>query len=719
MNNHLSIFILPPLLTLITGLLLSILAVVRGKKAKENLLFSAMCFLTSVPLSVAFLAHFFLSDFNSIMRVEHTVHFAYVFIGYVDMLFFHYILGVRRKWLEYLLLVLSIAFAVLSLTPYYFAGIHNYPWGGIAAAGPAFLAFGAYGMAVLVYGIALCIKRLKKEANQITRSKIRYILFSTDVMILLTITNIPAMSGYNIYPFGNFMFVPLLVMAYGVLRYRLMDVKSIAHLTLSWLALSSLIIIPNYFIFVALSPLLKSGSGFAVVLAVAAWFIANYEYWKWIQPRINRIFNREQVNLLAAEAQYIEDISILKSLNGLISQLQLALMKDLHLSFASVGLLSGVNGELEIEGRDPINLSRDAMAFLSPASEVFERGIVEVDPRFNESRAALMHLFDASGAAALTPISQDNVLIGVLFLGEKANLRPLNKSETRFVEDVRNATATALSNSLLYQSLSDMKDGLERTVQERTKELSTKNEQMMFELKIASRVQRALLPRELPQGQGLHIAARLIPLMEVSGDFYDVIPLGADRVLAAVIDVSGHGIPAALLTSVIKPALEGAAAKSVKPDEIARELNSQLFPLLNDTEFYFTMFLCVIDRAEMSVEYSNCGHVEPVLLRRGSFAKLSSNGVFIGLAADSVFSAKKAKLEEGDRIFVYSDGLTEARSPSGGEFGGQGLLKAVSASASLSPADQAKAIMEEVDAFRDKRAEAKIDDITLMIISLD
>ncbi len=719
MNFHFSIFILPPLLTLIIGLLLSIIAVARGKKAKENILFSAMCFLTSVPLSVAFLAHFFLSDFNSIMRIERTVHLLYVFIGYVDMLFFHYILGVKRKWLEYLLLALSIAFAVFTQTKYYLTGIINYPWGGIAAGGPAFLAFGAYGMAVLVYGIVLCIKRLKNETNQITRSKIRYILFSTDVMVLLTVTNIPAMSGYNVYPFGNFMFVPLLFMAYGVLRYRLMDVRSIAHLTLSWLALSSLIIIPNYFVFIAVTPLLKSSSAFAAVLVVAVWFIANYEYWRWIQPRINKLFNRESVNLLAAEAQFIEDISILKSLSGLVSQLQLALMKDLHLSFASVGLLSGKGDELHIEGKAPIALSRDALAFLSPSTEVFERGLVEVDPRFNESRASLMYLFDASGAAALTPISQDKVLIGVLFLGEKANLRPLNKTEARFVEDVRNATATALSNSLLYQSLSDMKDSLERTVQARTRELSTKNEQMMFELKIASRVQRALLPRELPQNSGLSIVARMIPLMEVSGDFYDVIPLGEDRVLAAVIDVSGHGIPAALLTSVIKPALENAAARSQKPDEIALSLNSQLFTLLSDTEFYFTMFICVIDRAAMSIEYSNCGHVEPVLMRRGGFAKLNSTGVFIGLAADSHFDSKKAKLEKGDRIYIYSDGITEARSPSGSEFGGQGLLKSISSSVALSPADQAKTIMDGVDAFRDKRAEAKKDDITLMIISLD
>lgn len=130
------------------------------------------------------------------------------------------------------------------------------------------------------------------------------------------------------------------------------------------------------------------------------------------------------------------------------------------------------------------------------------------------------------------------------------------------------------------------------------------------------------------------------------------------------------------------------------------------------------MFLCVVDTAAMSIEYTNCGHTEPILQRGGGFGKLNTDGVFIGLAEDSRYAAKRARLERGDRLFVYSDGLTEARGREGSEFGGQGLLRSIASTAPLPAASQVKAIMDEVDAFRDKGAEARKDDITLMIIEI-
>jgi serine phosphatase RsbU (regulator of sigma subunit) len=719
MSFHFSIFMLPPFLSLAIGLLLAVIAVAKGKRSRENILFALVCVWTSVPLSLAFLLHFLVPDVDSIMRIERVVHLFYVFIGFVTITFYHLILGVRRRWLEFLLLGLSLAFAVLSQTGYYFTGLYTYPWGHIAKGGPAFQAFGVYGLAVMIYGVVLCIQRLKIEPNPVTRTKIKYILLSIDVMVILTALNIPAMCGVDFYPFGNFMFVPLLVMAYGVLRYRLLDIKSIAYLTFSWIVVSSLVLIPNYLVFIAVAPFIRSGSDFAVALAVALWFFANFEYWRWIQPLINRVFNRQKVDLVAAEALFIEEIALLKSLDGLLSQLKFTLIKDLHLGFVSVSLRVGESDEYAEEGRPPLALSPEAKEFLLASNGILEKGLVEVDPGFASTREHLLPLFAASGASALAPLSQNGAVLGLLFLGEKANLKPLNAAEIRFIEDVRSATATALSNSLLYQDLSDLKDGLEKTVRERTRELTTRNEQMLFELKIASRVQMALLPRELPAGDKLHIVARMIPLMEVSGDFYEVLPLGADRTLAAVIDVSGHGVPAALLTSVIKPALERAAEKGSSTGSIAESLNASLYPLLSDTEFYFTMFLCVVDTAAMSIEYTNCGHTEPILQRGGGFGKLNTDGVFIGLAEDSRYGAKRARLERGDRLFVYSDGLTEARDPGGTEFGGQGLLRSIASTASLPVASQVKAIMDEVDAFRDKGAEARKDDITLMIIEID
>ena len=717
MYSKFSIFFVPPFLCLIIGISLAILSLVKGRLKKDNILFAMVCIWVSALLAPAFLSHLVFDDMARIMRVERTVHFFYMFSIPITITFYHSILGVKRRWLEYTALAVAIVLAVLTQTPLYLTGgLYTYPWGQIAIGGPAFKVFGAIGMIGMLYAITICIIKLRSEKNPITRSKIKFILFSINAMMVLTMTNAPSMSGIDSYPYGNFMFVPLIIMAYGVLRYRLFDIRSIIHLTLIWMITSSLIILPNILMYIFFKKYLQTGSDVSVIAILSGWLIINIIYYRWIQPRIDRLFNRHKLNLVTAEAHFIEEISTLKSLEGLLEQFKSTLKKTLLLTSDDVFLFQKDNYLAFNNTRgEVIEISQQIFDWFCRTNHIVDVNMVESNPDYALVKDMLLRLFAQIRYPVILPLIHNEQMIGILLLGEKASLKPFNTDEIHFINNIRSAATISLSNSVMYQDISDMKDNLEQKVQERTKELKLKNDQMLFELKVAKKVQMTIIPEDLPQTDSVRIAAKMIPLMEVSGDIYDVLYVDDHTVAIAIIDVSGHGIPAALLTSMIKSELETQLKKHVKTADICGGLNIALYPTLVETGFYFTMFLCLLDVNKLTLEFTNCGHTEPFLFRQGNkFKKLNSEGRFIGLQPDTQYESVKTQLQRGDRVFLYTDGVTEARNAEGTELGESNFLKSIMKTAFLPVKDQVAAIMTTVDSYQDTSAATKKDDITLL-----
>ncbi len=717
MEFQYSIFFIPPFICLVTGISLAILSLVKGKLKKENILFSMVCFWVSAMLAPAFLSHFFFTDMNIIMRVERTVHFFYMFILPITVIFYHNILGINRRWLEYTLIAISIILAGFTRTEWYLTGeLYTYHWGQIAKGGIAFQVFGAIGIICMIYAITICIIKLRTEKNPINRSKIKYILFSINAMMILTLTNFPAMNGIDSYPYGNFMFIPVIIMAYGVLRYRLFDIRSIIHLTLIWVVTSSLIIIPNVVLFILLKEHLQTGKYINIFFILAVWLAVNMLYYRWIQPLINRLFNRNKMNLNKAGAVFIENISMLKSLDGVLDQFKSTLTETLHLKSVDIFLNHKENPfGFSNKSGITIEISKDILEWFLQSNHLVDIDMVNSNPSYKPVREILLKLFDRIKYSVMLPLIQNEQMIGLLLLGEKITLKPFSRIEIRFINNIRSAATISLMNSIMYQDISDMKYILEEKVQERTKELKIKNDQMLFELQVAKKVQMTIIPEDLPHTEQIRIAAKMLPLMEVSGDFYDVVYVNENSIAIAIIDVSGHGISAALLTSMIKSEIATQLEKHAKTSEICTGLNTALYPTLVETGFYFTMFICLVDLKKLTLEFTNCGHTEPFLLKEDKkFTKLNTEGMFIGLSYDTKYGSSTIQLMRGDRVFLYTDGITEARDAVGDEMGETRFLKAITATASLPIKEQIYSIMTTVDKFRDKTALSKKDDITLL-----
>jgi len=272
----------------------------------------------------------------------------------------------------------------------------------------------------------------------------------------------------------------------------------------------------------------------------------------------------------------------------------------------------------------------------------------------------------------------------------------------------------------MFKNLNDMKENLQRIVEDRTKELSTKNSQMTFELRVAKNVQKLILSPALPSGEHLRVAARVNPLMEVSGDFYDAVELSPRKTALMVIDVSGHGVPSALLTAMIKAEI-GALLKrrDVSAGEVANAINRTLSPTLLETDMYFTMFLGIIDTAIMSMEYTNCGHTMPIVIAPdGEVRMLPGSGFMVGASEDTRYESHTVSIEESERLVLYTDGITEARNDDGEFFGEKRLIGVLRETMSLAPSEQLDAVIKAVASFQGNASGRSRDDVTLLIASM-
>ena len=189
------------------------------------------------------------------------------------------------------------------------------------------------------------------------------------------------------------------------------------------------------------------------------------------------------------------------------------------------------------------------------------------------------------------------------------------------------------------------------------------------ELEIAERIQRSVLPREVPRLAGVEIAARYLPMSAVAGDFYDFLTLEGNKLGILVADVTGHGVPAALIASMLKVAFATETAHAQNPERVLIGLNHALCGKFE--EHFVTAAYLYADLDARIARYAGAGH-PPLLLANRSNDKIRSieqNGLFLGMFPDAAYSSIEIPLRQDDRYVLYTDGLLESTNAKGEEFG--------------------------------------------------
>jgi phosphoserine phosphatase RsbU/P len=189
------------------------------------------------------------------------------------------------------------------------------------------------------------------------------------------------------------------------------------------------------------------------------------------------------------------------------------------------------------------------------------------------------------------------------------------------------------------------------------------------EMETARQIQLSILPREVPKIRGLDIAARYIPMTSVAGDFYDFIPIDDKRIGILVADVSGHGMPAALISSMLKIALSAQTYCATDPERVLAGLNQALCGKFQ--EHFVTAAYVLIDTEKQTLRYAGAGH-PPLILRSNSENTTSDfveNGLFLGFFPEATYTSVELPFKVGDWGVMYTDGIPESTNPSDEQFG--------------------------------------------------
>jgi phosphoserine phosphatase RsbU/P len=229
------------------------------------------------------------------------------------------------------------------------------------------------------------------------------------------------------------------------------------------------------------------------------------------------------------------------------------------------------------------------------------------------------------------------------------------------------------------------------------------------ELEVARKIQLSILPGSFPPSTAFSVAAKYVPMTSVAGDLYEFLAADDFHTGLLIADVSGHGVPAALIASMVKMAATSQRAHAAHPARLLAGMNSAL---CGSTQGQFVTAAYVhLDAEARELRYAAAGHPSMFLLREGTVTEVTENGLLLAATESAVYTETAMPLQGGDRLLLYTDGLLEARNAEGALFGEQSLSAALKRTHALSPAEAANSIIAEVQQW----ARSQDDDLTLLV----
>ncbi len=252
------------------------------------------------------------------------------------------------------------------------------------------------------------------------------------------------------------------------------------------------------------------------------------------------------------------------------------------------------------------------------------------------------------------------------------------------------------------------------------KEAVKAHEQLVIveqELNVARRIQQSILPLNVPQLPGLDIQVRYLPMTSVGGDYYDFYEIDDRRVGILVADVSGHGVPAALIAAMVKIAFSVQKPVANEAGQVLRNMNQTLVDRIGRQ--FLTAGYIYLDLAQGRLFHASAGHW-PVLVykkRRRALQEIRPEGMIMGWLFEAVYAAVAVDLEPGDRVVLYTDAIIESQSPSGELFGEERFLELLQAGPELPASEFADLVLARLAAWSG-REEGFKDDLTLIVVDV-
>jgi sigma-B regulation protein RsbU (phosphoserine phosphatase) len=297
----------------------------------------------------------------------------------------------------------------------------------------------------------------------------------------------------------------------------------------------------------------------------------------------------------------------------------------------------------------------------------------------------------------IVPMQLQGETKGLIILGRRGNKLDYTESDIEFISSLGSLAIVSLENKRLF------KEALEK-------------QRLEEELEIAKDIQRNLLPGTIPELRNFDIAASTISSKQVGGDYYDIISLEDNMYCVSIGDVSGKGVPAALLMANLQAFLKSICKQGMKLEIATGVINDLISENTSDGRF-ITFFWGIINDEKRTFSFVNAGHNPPVLIRNGEITYLSKGGMLLGVMKTLFpYEREDLTLQKDDLIVMFTDGITEAKNAEDEEFSDERLEILLKEVVTESSENIMKRIKKELENFT--KGYPQSDDITMMVIKV-
>jgi sigma-B regulation protein RsbU (phosphoserine phosphatase) len=655
--------------------------------------------------------------------------FVFIHLGPLALVYFGIVfpepLGVDRKfpWIKWIVLAPMLVRAGVTGIAAGLAGRHRDMiwrlWAILVAVGPAATDI-ALGLIALFF-VILGYKSLTATTRDARR---RFLLLDTGAAVgllpfLITLTWV-VMRHMDFHGWPALVSIAALLvfplaMAYVIVVHRAMDVRVVLRQGVQYLLATSGIRILQLAIsagIIVLAATMSANSsvatrvgliagGFALLVGLGA-FADRLRRW------IDRRFFREAfeadlilADLAASVRTMVETGPLLETVASRVAEAlhvpRIAILLDGNGAFRSayaLGYGAFPNGSFTEQSMTLRRLQQASHELVE-----FEHADSWVQLTDREERAALEEL----KPELLLPLSLKEKVLGIMSLGPKQSEEPFSPTDLRLLSSVAAQTGLALENGRLTEAI---------------REEARAREKHIRELELGREVQERLFPQEYPAIPGLDYAGACRPALGVGGDYYDFIPMSNGGLGIAIGDVSGKGIPAALLMATLRAFLRGQAIdRNTDLSAVIANLNRLVFESSAQNR-YATFFLGTYDCASRVLRYVNAGHNAPIVIRAGGeVVRLEAGGSVVGLMRAGSWEQDQVKLEAGDLLVAFTDGISEAMNDLDEEWGEEQLIETALAIRGIPARTMLDHIVRRADGF--VAGAPQYDDMTLIVARLE
>jgi two-component system NtrC family sensor kinase len=470
-------YIIPPLLGFIVLLAIALISLLKGAGKRTNLLFAGICLLGAC-LNAEMALVSILPNERLALLADRTVHFFFVFSVPVYIRFVHVFLGVRGRWrLEIAALLFSIAFLTIIPTDLYISGFHYYSFGRIARAGALFHLFSVIAVSTVLYCLALLYRAMRRTTDNLTRNRIKYIFGGLGFSALLLTCSILPVSGVPVYPLGNFSFIPAIFLAFGVLKYDLLDIGVLIRRGTGYIVLTGILTalyILVIFLFHSLFLTTAGGDSFVLSLILAVIIVLIFNPLRGrVQNVIDNLFFRGRYDYRELLREISGRLRTLLSLPQIKEMLIGAIAEALQVEKVILVIMEKGRFRLYNEdsgrgGEDPPGEIGLLIKILENEKRPISRAAAEKHLMRKEERETMAGLFNRLGAILVIPLPAREGLTGMIALGQKRSGELFVDEDLELLSTIANQAATAIENAQSYEALEELNRDLEQKVAERT-----------------------------------------------------------------------------------------------------------------------------------------------------------------------------------------------------------------------------------------------------------